>query len=142
MDLTTFIAFIFTVIIIFGAFLFICFFTVEQQSVVIIERFGKFLRIAHPGLNAKIPFIDSIAGRVSMRIAQLDVLIETKTLDNVFVKIGIAVQYCVVIDKEYEAFYKLNNPAQQIQAFVFDVVRARVPMIKLDEVFSKKDEIA
>jgi len=117
-------------------------FTVEQQSVFLIERFGKFERIAEPGLNFKIPFIDSISGRVSLRLTQINVEVETKTLDNVFVHINTAVQFRVLPSKVYEAYYTLDDAHSQIQAFIFDVVRARVPKIKLDDVFSKKDEIA
>ena len=118
------------------------FFTVEQQSAVLVHRFGKFLFIARPGLNFKIPLIDSVAGTVKLRVQQLDVQIETKTEDNVFVKVTVSVQYFVVPEKIYEAFYKLEDPHKQITSFVFDVVRARVPKIKLDDVFEKKDEIA
>ena len=124
------------------ALVFGIFFTVEQQSSYVIERFGKFERLCSPGLNFKIPFIDQISGKVSLRIMQLDVEIETKTLDDVFVKIMTAVQYRILPQKIYEAFYTLDNAEGQIQAFVFDVVRARIPKIKLDDVFSKKDEIA
>ncbi len=129
----------FTVVL---ALIFSIFFTVEQQNTYIIERFGKFERLCSPGLNFKIPFIDQISGKVSLRIMQLDVEIETKTLDDVFVKIMTAVQYRILPQKIYEAFYTLDNAEGQIQAFVFDVVRARIPKIKLDDVFSKKDEIA
>jgi regulator of protease activity HflC (stomatin/prohibitin superfamily) len=117
-------------------------FTVTQQSAYIIERFGKFKRICAPGFHIKIPFIDRIRGRVNLRLLQLDVDIETKTFDDVFVKILTCVQYRVLSEKIYDAFYTLENPEAQIQAFVFDVVRARVPKIRLDDVFSKKDEIA
>ncbi len=128
----------FVVIFLIGASIF----TVDQQAVYIIERFGKFKLLAFPGLHFKIPIVDKIAGRMNLRIMQLDVVIETKTLDDVFVKIIASVQYQVLKDKIYEAFYVLDNPERQIEAFVFDVVRARVPKIKLDDVFSKKDEIA
>lgn len=121
---------------------FFTFFIVEQQSSVIIERFGRFMRICDPGLNIKIPFIETIRGTVSLRLMQLNVEVETKTSDNVFVKIITAVQYRVLPKKVFEAFYTLDNPESQIQSFVFDVVRARVPKINLDDVFSKKDEIA
>lgn len=117
-------------------------FTVEQQSNYIIERFGKFVRVAYPGLNIKIPGIEQIRGKVSLRIMQLNVEVETKTVDNVFVKIMTAVQYKILPEKIYQAFYVLDNPESQIQAFVFDVVRARVPKINLDDLFSRKDEIA
>lgn len=122
--------------------LFFAFFIVDQQSAAIVERFGRFKRIAHAGLNIKIPLIDRVHGRVSLRIKQLDVAVETKTLDNVFVDIVASVQYRVLPNKVYEAFYILDNAEAQIQAFVFDVIRARVPLINLDDVFSKKDDIA
>lgn len=124
------------------AVLFNVFFLVGQQSVGLIERFGKFIRVVRPGLNTKIPFIDRLAGYVSLRVRQLDIPVETKTADNVFVKVVVSVQYCALEDKVYEAFYKLQNPEQQIRSFIFDVVRAQVPKIKLDDVFEKKDEIA
>jgi len=118
------------------------FFTVEQRTTVILQRLGKFLREAGPGLHVKIPFIDSVLGRVNLRVQQLDVEIETKTEDNVFVRMVVAVQYYVLPEKVYDAFYKLDNAHRQITSFVFDVVRAQVPKIKLDDVFAKKDDIA
>lgn len=117
-------------------------FTVEQQSVAVVERFGKYLRLANPGLNFRIPLIDRIAGRVTLRIQQLDVKAETKTKDNVFVTVIVSVQYFILPAKVYEAFYKLNSPAVQINSYVFDTIRARVPKITLDELFEKKEEIA
>jgi regulator of protease activity HflC (stomatin/prohibitin superfamily) len=118
------------------------FFTVEQQTAAIVQRFGKFLRETEPGFRVKIPFIDTVVGRVNLRVQQLDVEIETKTEDNVFVRMVVAVQYFVLPDKIYDAFYKLENANRQITSFVFDVVRAQVPKIKLDDVFEKKDDIA
>lgn len=118
------------------------FFIVNQQSLAFIERFGKFQRVASPGLNFKIPFVENIKGHLSLRLTQLDVEVETKTLDNVFVQITTSVQYRVLPQKAYEAFYTLDNAEKQIQSFIFDVVRARVPNINLDDIFSKKDEIA
>lgn len=118
------------------------FFTVEQRTTAIIQRFGKFVREAGPGFQTKIPFIDRVIGRVNLRVQQLDVKIETKTHDDVFVHMVVAVQYYVLPDKVYDAFYKLDNANRQITSFVFDVVRARVPKIKLDDLFEKKDEIA
>ncbi|OGV66013.1 MAG: protease [Lentisphaerae bacterium RIFOXYB12_FULL_65_16] len=117
-------------------------FTVRQQTAGVVQRFGKFVRIARPGLNIKIPYIESVAGRANLRVQQLDVRVETKTEDNVFVHVVVSVQYFVHPERVYEAFYKLDDPETQITSFVFDVVRARVPMIKLDDVFEKKDEIA
>jgi regulator of protease activity HflC (stomatin/prohibitin superfamily) len=122
--------------------LFCTFFTVDQQTVAIIERFGKFNRSATAGLNLKIPFLESIKGRLSLRIQQLDVLIETKTKDNVFVKVTVSVQYHVVAEKIYDAFYQLTDAQRQIESFVFDVIRAEVPKTTLDDVFEKKDNIA
>jgi regulator of protease activity HflC (stomatin/prohibitin superfamily) len=118
------------------------FFTVEQQTAAIVQRFGKFVAIAMPGLNIKIPFIDAVAGRINLRVQQLDVRVETKTEDNVFLQAVVSVQYNVLPTKIYEAYYRLADPEAQITSYVFDVVRARVPQIKLDDVFEKKDEIA
>jgi len=118
------------------------FFTVEQQSVAIVERFGRFVRACSSGLHMKIPLVEKVRGRASLRVMQLDVRVETKTLDNVFLTIITAVQYRILPSKTYEAFYTLDNAEEQIQAYVFDVVRAKVPQINLDDVFSKKDEIA
>jgi regulator of protease activity HflC (stomatin/prohibitin superfamily) len=117
-------------------------FTVEQRSTAIVQRFGKYVREAGPGIRVKIPFIDRVAGRVNLRVQQLDVEIETKTEDNVFVRMVVAVQFYVLPEKVYDAFYKLENANRQITSFVFDVVRAQVPKIKLDDVFEKKDDIA
>ncbi len=122
--------------------LFSSFFTVKQQTAVIIERFGRFQSIRNSGLQMKIPLVDRIATRVGLKIQQLDVIIETKTLDDVFVKLKVSVQYVVLKDKVYEAFYKLEYPHDQITSYVFDVVRAEVPKMKLDDVFVKKDDIA
>ncbi len=118
------------------------FFVVKQQTAVAIERFGRFQSIRHSGLQLKIPLVDRIAGRLSLKIQQLDVIVETKTLDDVFVKLKISVQYVVIREKVYEAFYKLEYPHEQITSYVFDVVRAEVPKMKLDDVFVKKDDIA
>ncbi|MFT4665970.1 MAG: regulator of protease activity HflC (stomatin/prohibitin superfamily) [Polaribacter sp.] len=118
------------------------FFTVKQQTAVIIERFGRFNSIRNSGLQMKIPFVDRIAAKVTLKIQQLDVIVETKTLDDVFVKLKISVQYVVLREKVYEAFYKLEFPHEQITSYVFDVVRAEVPKMKLDDVFVKKDDIA
>ncbi|MEX1071463.1 MAG: SPFH domain-containing protein [Anaerolineales bacterium] len=117
-------------------------FTVQQQTAVIVQRFGKFVRIYNAGLNFKIPLIENIAGRVNLRLQQLDVEIETKTKDNVFVKMMVSVQYLIRPDKVFDAFYKLQDPHTQITSFVFDVVRANVPKMTLDQVFENKEDIA
>ncbi len=122
--------------------LFSTFFIVKQQTVAVVERLGKFTHDYGPGLNVKIPIIDRVAGRVSLRIQQLDVIVETKTKDDVFVHLKISVQFLVQRDHVYNAFYKLQNPHEQITAFIFDVVRAEVPKMILDDVFVKKEEIA
>lgn len=135
--------FILLPIIFFGLVILISsFFIVKQQTAAIIERFGKYQSIRQSGLQMKIPLVDRIAGRLSLKIQQLDVLIETKTLDDVFVKIKVSVQFMVVKNDVYDAFYKLEYPHDQITSFVFDVVRAEVPKMKLDDVFVKKDDIA
>ncbi|NNC49489.1 MAG: SPFH domain-containing protein [Flaviramulus sp.] len=118
------------------------FFIVKQQTAAIIERFGKFQSIRQSGLQLKIPLVDRVAGKLSLKIQQLDVIIETKTLDDVFVRLKVSVQYKVIKVKVYDAFYKLDYPHDQITSYVFDVVRAEVPKMKLDDVFVKKDDIA
>ena len=131
------------VLLVFGLLILLSsFFTVKQQTAVVIERFGKFTSIRNSGLQLKIPIIDRVAGIVNLRIQQLDVLIETKTKDNVFIKMKVSVQFKVIQDKVYEAFYKLEFPHDQITAYVFDVVRAEVPKLILDDVFVRKDDIA
>jgi regulator of protease activity HflC (stomatin/prohibitin superfamily) len=118
------------------------FFIVKQQSAAIIERFGRFTSVRQSGLHLKIPFIDRVSGRLSLKIQQLDVVVETKTKDDVFVKLKVSVQFQVIKTKVYDAFYKLDYPHDQITSYVFDVVRAEVPKMKLDSVFEKKDDIA
>lgn len=117
-------------------------FTVRQQTAAIIERFGRFKKVSGAGLNFKVPLIDQIAGRLSLRVQQLDVRVETKTKDNVFVLVVVSVQYHVLANKVTDAFYRLQNPQEQITAYVFDTVRARVPGVPLDQLFEMKDDIA
>ncbi len=122
--------------------LFSSLFTVQQQTIAVVERFGKFHSMRGPGLHFKIPIFDKIAGRLSLKIQQLDVLVETKTKDDVFVKLKVSVQFRILPESIYDAFYKLQNPLEQITSYVFDVVRAEVPKLKLDDVFERKDDIA
>ncbi|APQ17328.1 SPFH domain-containing protein [Maribacter hydrothermalis] len=117
-------------------------FIVKQQTAVLIETFGKFTSVRQSGIQFKIPFVQRIAARIGLKIQQLDVIIETKTLDDVFVKLKVSVQYVVIREKVYDAYYKLEYPHEQITSYVFDVVRAEVPKMKLDDVFVKKDDIA
>ncbi len=135
-------AFFIPFIILSGLILLMFIFVVKQQTAAIVERFGKFHSIRQSGLQFKIPVFDRISGRVSLKIQQLDVVVETKTLDDVFTKIKVSVQYVVIKDKVYDAFYKLEYPHDQITSYVFDVVRAEVPKMRLDDVFVKKDDIA
>ncbi len=130
--------FIFLLVILIASGIFV----VKQQTVAIVERFGKFVRTYNAGLNFKIPLIDRVAGKVSLRVQQLDVIVETKTKDDVFVHLKISVQFQIQPGHVYNAFYKLQNPHEQIRAFIFDTVRAEVPKLILDDVFVKKDEIA
>ena len=118
------------------------FFIVKQQTAAVIERFGRFTSVRQSGLHIKIPVIDRVSGRVSLKVQQLDVVVETKTKDDVFVKLKVSVQFKVIKDKVYDAFYKLDFPQEQMNAYVFDVVRAEVPKMILDDVFEKKDDIA
>ena len=117
-------------------------FIVKQQTAAVIETFGRFSNIRQSGFQLKVPVVQRIAGRMSLKIQQLDVIIETKTLDNVFVKLKVSVQFKVIKDKVSDAFYKLDYPHDQITSYVFDVVRAEVPKMKLDDVFVKKDDVA
>lgn len=118
------------------------FFVVHQQTKEIIERLGKFHRLANPGLNFKWPFLDKRVWTVQMRVLQLGVMVETKTKDNVFVKVPVAVQYRAIPEHAADTYYQLTNDQQQLTSYVLDVVRAKVPTLNLDEVFEKKDDIA
>jgi regulator of protease activity HflC (stomatin/prohibitin superfamily) len=118
------------------------FFTISTAQVAVITRFGKFLRVAEAGLNWKWPIIDAIAGRVSLRVNQINLTMETKTKDNVFVTIPISVQNRVRPDKVFDAFYKLSNPVEQIQSYVEQVILGHVPGMTLDEVFASQSGIA
>jgi len=113
----------------------------ERESWVI-QRLGKFNRIASPGFKLRIPIIESVASKENLKIQQLDVDVETKTNDDVFVILKISVQYRIINNKVYEAFYELDDPHGQIASYIFDEVRAEVPKLPLDDVFSKKDDIA
>jgi regulator of protease activity HflC (stomatin/prohibitin superfamily) len=118
------------------------FFTVNTSQVAIITRFGKFLRSADPGLNWKAPYFDSVAGIVSLRVNQINLTMETKTKDNVFVTIPISVQNRVRPEKVYDAFYKLSDPVAQIKSYVEQVILGHVPSMTLDEVFASQSSIA
>lgn len=121
---------------------FCCCVCVRTQTVGVIERFGKFSKLKGPGLSCMCWPFEAVVGKVSLRIRQLDVNCETKTRDNVFVNVVISVQYQVLIEKSFDAYYKLTNPEVQIQAYVFDVVRSELPKMDLDESFSNKEKIA
>jgi regulator of protease activity HflC (stomatin/prohibitin superfamily) len=118
------------------------FFTVNTAEVAIITRFGKFLRVADPGLNWKRPFFDTLAGVVSLRVNQISLTMETKTKDNVFVTIPISVQNRVRPEKVYDAYYKLSDPTAQIKSYVEQVILGHVPGMTLDEVFASQSSIA
>ena len=117
-------------------------YTVDQMTSTVIERLGKYNRYDLPGLHFKIPIVDMIAGRISLRVQELNVEVESKTKDDVFVTLVIAVQYFVKGEAVYDAFYRLTNPRGQIESYIFDVVRSEVPGMTIDEVFSNKDQIA
>lgn len=117
-------------------------FKVQQQTVAIIERLGKFSSIKNPGLNIKIPLIDKVRSRVNLQVMQADFNIESKTKDNVFVEASVSVQYRVDQKRIKEAFYELNNPVSQLKAYVEDAIRASIPKLTVDEVFERKDDVA
>jgi regulator of protease activity HflC (stomatin/prohibitin superfamily) len=118
------------------------FFTVNTAQVAVITRFGKFLRVAEPGLNWKFPFFDTVAGLVSLRVNQITLTMETKTKDNVFVTIPISVQNRVRPEKVFDAYYKLSDPVAQIKSYVEQVILGHVPGMTLDEVFASQSSIA
>jgi regulator of protease activity HflC (stomatin/prohibitin superfamily) len=128
---------IFVISIVLGSF-----FTVQTANVAVITRFGKFLRVAEPGLNWKVPYFDMVAGVVSLRVNQITLTMETKTKDNVFVTIPISVQNRVRPEKAYDAFYKLADPVAQIKSYVEQVILGHVPGMTLDEVFASQSSIA
>jgi regulator of protease activity HflC (stomatin/prohibitin superfamily) len=118
------------------------FFQVRTAEACIVQRMGKFSRVATAGMNFKLPWLDQVAGRIDLRVQQLALDVETKTKDNVFVRIPVSVQYHVIPTKVYEAFYKLANPSQQISSYVFNVILGHVPKMNLDDAFLQQAEIA
>ncbi len=131
------IVFFFVLSIVLGSF-----FTVETAQVAIVQRLGKFARVAGPGLNWKTPFIEAVVRRMSMKVQQFDVQVETKTQDNVFVQIPVSIQYKVIPDGVESAFYKLSDPVKQIESMVYNVVLGHVPKMKLDDTFLNQADIA
>uniref|UniRef100_A0A7S2HMG7 Band 7 domain-containing protein n=1 Tax=Helicotheca tamesis TaxID=374047 RepID=A0A7S2HMG7_9STRA len=119
-----------------------CLQCVSQQTVGVVEDLGQFKALKDPGFHFIMWPCSSIVSRLSLRIQQLDVVCETKTKDNVFVKVSVAVQYRVIQESAYDAYYRLTDPRGQIQSHVFDVVRSEVPRQELDQAFASKDDIA
>jgi regulator of protease activity HflC (stomatin/prohibitin superfamily) len=128
---------LFALSVFFGSF-----FTIDTAHAGVVQRLGKFSRIAAPGLNFKLPFIDAVVANLTLQVQQLDVKVETKTKDNVFVQIPISVQYKVMPHKVYDAFYKLSDPIKQIESFVYNVILGHVPKLTLDETFDQQAQIA
>ena len=118
------------------------FFTVETAQVAIVQRLGKFARVAGPGLNWKTPFLETVVRRLSMKVQQFDVQVETKTQDNVFVQIPVSIQYKIIPEGVESAFYKLSDPVKQIESMVYNVVLGHVPKMKLDDTFLNQADIA
>lgn len=119
-----------------------CIFTISTAEVGVVERFGKFSRLVQPGLSFVVCPVEQLVGRLSFRVQQLDVRVETKTLDNVFLTAVVSVQYQILREKVFDAFYALTNPTQQITAHVYDVMRSELPTLELDAVFECKEELA
>lgn len=137
MSLVSLIIFILILVLFFDGW-----FLVSHKSAKIVERLGKFDRIALSGFHIKIPVIERMRSTQDLRINQLDVEVETKTVDNVFVRTQVSVQFFIMPDKIYESFYKLESPVRQIRAYIFDVVRSEIPKMSLDAVFANKDAVA
>ncbi len=139
----TFFLLIFAVIAFFVLSIFLgSFFTVQTAQVAIVQRLGKFARVAGPGLNWKTPYLETVVQRMSMKVQQFDVQVETKTQDNVFVQIPVSIQYKVIPDAVESAFYKLSDPVKQIESMVYNVVLGHVPKMKLDDTFLNQADIA
>jgi regulator of protease activity HflC (stomatin/prohibitin superfamily) len=135
--------FLIALIVLFGSSILLgSFFTVETAQVAIVQRLGKFARVAGPGLNWKTPFLETVVYRLSMKVQQFDVQVETKTQDNVFVQIPVSIQYKVIPDAVEAAFYKLSDPVKQIESMVYNVVLGHVPKMKLDDTFLNQADIA
>ena len=139
-----FIPFFFIILIIIFIFLLLsAVYVVRQQSVAIIERFGRYHKTSSSGINFRLPLgIDKIAARVQLRLLQSEIIVETKTQDNVFVTMNVATQYRVNENNVIDAYYKLMRPEAQIKSYIEDALRSSVPKLTLDELFEKKDEIA
>lgn len=138
-----FVTILFVLVILFGIGTILSgLFTVATAKAAVVQRFGKFVRVAGPGLNFKLPWVEQAVAKVDLRVQQLDVRMETKTKDNVFVQIPVSVQYHVLPDRVYEAYYKLSDPKEQIGSFVFNVILGHVPKMNLDEAFERQNDIA
>ncbi len=138
-----FMTFLFVLLVLFGIGTFFSgLFTVATAKAAVVQRFGKFVRVAGAGLNFKLPWVEQVIAKVDLRVQQLDVRMETKTKDNVFVSIPVSVQYHVLPDRVYEAYYKLSDPKEQIGSYVFNVILGHVPKMNLDEAFEQQNAIA
>lgn len=138
-----FIIFILFLLMVAGFIVISSLYVVKQQSVAIIERFGRYQKISDSGIHMRAPFgIDKIAARVQLRVLQSEIVVETKTQDNVFVTMNVATQYRVNESNVKDAYYKLMRPESQIKSYIEDALRSSVPKLTLDELFEKKDEIA
>lgn len=143
MDPVMLFLFLFVVVAIFALSIALgSFFTVETAQVAIVQRLGKFARVAGPGLNWKTPYLETVVRRLSMKVQQFDVQVETKTQDNVFVQIPVSIQYKIMPDAVEAAFYKLSDPVKQIESMVYNVVLGHVPKMKLDDTFLNQADIA
>lgn len=117
-------------------------FVVPQQQAYIIERFGKFHKVQFAGIHARIPFVDRIATKTNMRVSQLNVQLETKTLDNVFVTVVASTQFRVNSENVATAYYELRDPAGQLRSYMEDALRSAIPGLSLDDAFARKDDVA
>jgi regulator of protease activity HflC (stomatin/prohibitin superfamily) len=141
--MATFFLFFIAIIVLLGLSIVLgSFFTVETAQVAIVQRLGKFARVAGPGLNWKTPYLETVVRRLSMKVQQFDVQVETKTQDNVFVQIPVSIQYKIMPDAVEAAFYKLSDPVKQIESMVYNVVLGHVPKMKLDDTFLNQADIA
>ena len=141
--MSVFFLFLLFLLLVIGGIVISSLYVVKQQSVAIIERFGRYQKISDSGIHMRAPFgIDKIAARVQLRVLQSEIVVETQTQDNVFVTMNVATQYRVNESNVKDAYYKLMRPESQIKSYIEDALRSSVPKLTLDELFEKKDEIA
>ena len=128
---------LFIIVVLFNTYI-----IVEERTARVVQRLGQFKSVLRPGLHFLVPFIEKASKPIDLRIRQVDVQIETKTKDNVFVQLLVSVHLQIREDLIQDAYYKLSDPISQLSSYIYDDVRAEVPKMSLDDVFARKEDIA